>query len=348
MRKVNPLEPQKIITMIILLMSICIKVSAQSPYAMFGDKSKMLEAKRESVPSIYRVGVQSTNGVNLYADFDMNKGLATLYDAEGNILRQDSISENTKAMFTTIDPHAESYYHLSPYSYCGGNPINRIDPTGMDWYQNNQTLYYTWYDGDGAREGFTYIGGVGSLLGEFESKINKILIDVYKNNNGLYSEGRTVDITNPNKGAIIPSQLSQMDDFFDEFVFGYGPEISILTSNHPYTKSLQSDACVIESQQNLRAGNTTIPGQITKVNRSWGPLDALSTTSIAKQFVGSYTFDSYTSNDKKHLLNIIYDTKNFRSLFYHIPGTGYLNHSRRSIVKPLANTYQFYIWKSKK
>jgi RHS repeat-associated protein len=250
--------------------------------------------------------------------------------------------------FTTMDPMAESYYHLSPYSYCGGNPVNRIDPTGMDWYQNNQTSYYTWYDGDGAREGFTYIGGVGSLLGEFESKINNILIDVYKNNNGLYSEGRTVDITNPNKGAIFPSQLSQMDDFLDEFVFGYGPEISILTSNHPYTKALQSDARVIESQQDLRAGNTTIPGQITKVNRSWGPLDALSTTSIAKQFVGSYTFDSYTSNDKKHLLNIIYDTKNFRSLFYHIPGTGYLNHSRRSIVKPLANTYQFYIWKSKK
>lgn len=348
MRKVNPLEPQKIITMMLFLMSICIKVYAQSPYAMFGDNSKMLEARRESVPSIYRVGVQSTNGVNLYADFDLNKGLATLYDVEGNILRQDSISENTKAMFTTIDPHAESYYHLSPYSYCGGNPVNRIDPTGMDWYQNNQTSYYTWYDGDGAREGFTYIGGVGSLLGEFESKINNILIDVYKNNNGLYSEGRTVDITNPNKGAVFPSQLSQMDDFLDEFVFGYGLEISILTSNHPYTKALQSDARVIESQQDLRAGNTTIPGQITKVNRSWGPLDALSTTSIAKQFVGSYTFDSYTSNDKKHLLNIIYDTKNFRSLFYHIPGTGYLNHSRRSIVKPLANTYQFYIWKSKK
>ena len=171
---------------------------------------------------------------------------------------------------------------------------------------------------------------------------------MYKNENGLYSEGRTVDITNPNKGAIIPSQLSKMNDFLDEFVFGYGPEISILTSNHPYTKALQTDDRVLESQQNLRAGNTTIPGQITKVNRSFGPLDALSTTSIAKQFVGSYTFDSYTSNDKNHLLNIIYDTKNFRSLFYHFPGTGYFNHSRRSIVKPLANTYQFYIWKSKK
>ena len=58
------------------------------------------------------------------------------------VLRQDSISENAKAMFTSIDPHAESYYQLSPYSYCGGNPVNRIDPTGMDWYQNNKTSYY--------------------------------------------------------------------------------------------------------------------------------------------------------------------------------------------------------------
>ena len=42
------------------------------------------------------------------------------------------------------------------------------------------------------------------------------------------------------------------------------------------------------------------------------------------------------------------DTKSVRSLFYHIPGTEYLNHSRNSGVKPLATTYQFYIWKSKK
>ena len=41
----------------------------------------------------------------------------------------------------------------------------------------------------------------------------------------------------------------------------------------------------------------------------------------ARQFVGSYTFDSYTSKDKTHLLNIIYDTKNIRSLLYHTPGT---------------------------
>ena len=49
MRKVATFETGKIFTMIILLMSICISVSAQSPYAMFGDNSKMLEAKSEPV-----------------------------------------------------------------------------------------------------------------------------------------------------------------------------------------------------------------------------------------------------------------------------------------------------------
>ena len=34
--------------------------------------------------------------------------------------------------FTSIDPLCEKYYHLSPYIYCGGNPVNRIDPDGRD------------------------------------------------------------------------------------------------------------------------------------------------------------------------------------------------------------------------
>ena len=100
--------------------------------------------------------------------------------------------------------------------------------------------------------------------------------------------------------------------------------------------------------QKLRLGNTKIPRQITEVVKNWGIWDYLSTPSMAKQFVGSYSFDSYTSNDGKHLLNIVYDTKSFRSLVYHLPGSDYFNHSRNSGFKPLATTYQFYIWKSKK
>lgn len=32
--------------------------------------------------------------------------------------------------FTTIDPHAESYYNISPYVYCMNDPVNKFDPDG--------------------------------------------------------------------------------------------------------------------------------------------------------------------------------------------------------------------------
>ncbi|MDR1347403.1 MAG: hypothetical protein LBJ63_03095, partial [Prevotellaceae bacterium] len=32
----------------------------------------------------------------------------------------------------------EKYPSLSSYAFCGNNPINRIDPNGMDWFVNNE------------------------------------------------------------------------------------------------------------------------------------------------------------------------------------------------------------------
>ena len=45
--------------------------------------------------------------------------------------------------FTTMDPLAEKYYHLSPYAYCAGNPIRYVDPTGMEGvkYKDNNDNY---------------------------------------------------------------------------------------------------------------------------------------------------------------------------------------------------------------
>ena len=34
--------------------------------------------------------------------------------------------------FTSIDPLAEKYYGISPYAYCAGDPVNCVDPDGMD------------------------------------------------------------------------------------------------------------------------------------------------------------------------------------------------------------------------
>lgn len=79
-------ETLKVITTILFLLCICLKVSAQSPYAIFGDNSKMLEAKSEAVPSIYCIRIHTFNGEAYYVDFNLNKGVATLYDLEGNVL----------------------------------------------------------------------------------------------------------------------------------------------------------------------------------------------------------------------------------------------------------------------
>lgn len=32
-----------------------------------------------------------------------------------------------------VDPLTEKYYSFSPYSYCAGDPINRVDSNGMEW-----------------------------------------------------------------------------------------------------------------------------------------------------------------------------------------------------------------------
>ena len=34
--------------------------------------------------------------------------------------------------FTSMDPLCEKYYHISPYTYCAGNPVKYVDPDGME------------------------------------------------------------------------------------------------------------------------------------------------------------------------------------------------------------------------
>lgn len=38
--------------------------------------------------------------------------------------------QNTYGRFMSIDPKAEEFYHISPYTYCAGDPVNLVDPDG--------------------------------------------------------------------------------------------------------------------------------------------------------------------------------------------------------------------------
>ena len=58
--------------------------------------------------------LDTENGLNLY-DYDARQMDATL------------------GRFTSVDPMAEKYYSVSPYVYCGNNPVMLVDVNGKEW-----------------------------------------------------------------------------------------------------------------------------------------------------------------------------------------------------------------------
>ena len=304
--------------------------------------SGTVEQVNHYFPYGYLFGESTNSGTQKYKyndkEFDMTHGLHW-YDYGARHY------DPCLMRFTTMDPMCEKYYNISPYAYCGNNPVNAVDPSGMDWYQNEENQYYTWFSGNEKHQGYTHIGKKGTLLGEFEGHINQILINVF-GKDGMYSEGFTMDIVDNNKGALLGKDKNNQN-LLDEFVNGTGPEFSVFLSDHPYTQSMKSAKDVLKAQNSIKTNKTDIPGQITGFGGQWGVFDALTTINMAKQFIGSYRYDAFTSEkDPKTLNNIISDSKNLESLLYHITPKSW-NHSRES-MKHFGNTYQFYIWKSKK
>ena len=53
--------------------------------------------------------------------------------------------QTTHGTFSSLDPMSESYYPISPYAYCAGDPVNKIDLNGRDTinisYNDNKWIY---------------------------------------------------------------------------------------------------------------------------------------------------------------------------------------------------------------
>ena len=66
--------------------------------------------------------------------------------------------------WNSIDPLCEKYYSISPYAYCGNNPVNAVDSIGMsyDWVQNQLNKKIEWRDDvtspNNTPKGYSYIG----------------------------------------------------------------------------------------------------------------------------------------------------------------------------------------------
>ncbi len=147
------------------------------------------------------------------------------------------------------DPLAEKYASMSPYVYCGGNPIMYFDPDGRDWYQGNgkdEKMRIEWKNSQDLTieddAGITWTN-----IGENYIKENLGIITLYTQNKGkdgnLYKQSSEYYLDNE----------SSMADF------------------NTKVASLSSKGSAIAGSIGLLAENCSATFRLTNSKGSWNP-----------------------------------------------------------------------------
>lgn len=206
-----------------------------SPYAIFGDNTTTLITKHEKTKDYTLIIplMEEDNNVGTFV-LNMKTGVVKIKNLEGHLLYEKMLSNQEKARFLTIDPHAENYYSISPYVYCANNPLRFIDPTGMDWIENSETGDVEWrknINQDNVPKGYTYIGT--EYMG---ITINKYELSSYETKNGQYT-ALSVEIgyKDPNTGKQSNYNWVQTVDRDDRAKFvDYDDKSQAGRDNYPY------------------------------------------------------------------------------------------------------------------
>ena len=159
---------------------------------------------------------------------------------------------NARISIDTFDPLAEKHFDTSPYALCGGNPVNRVDPDGMDYIiniqrgENNKIIGITfnatvYIQGDRAKERASQLNDLAKKTFK-SSEINGITIgfDV----NYVYNPDATIgdvgkDGINLLKFTDNPSQR-RSDGTADSFIDNDGVENAAYYHGEINTKNTPS------------------------------------------------------------------------------------------------------------
>ena len=120
-------------------------------------------------------------------------------------------------IWTGVDPLAEKYYDVSPYAFCGGNPVNRIDPNGMDWTITSDI------DKDGVSHfHILFTGAVVDETSDQKGQADKLAESITSQFEALFNEDRSNDVNGGftvDAKAVIRSVDSEDDVAKNETVF---------------------------------------------------------------------------------------------------------------------------------
>ena len=274
-------------------------------------------------------GDVSTNpGLQLYKyngkEFDHSLSL-DLYDYGARLY------DPALVVWTGVDPLAEKYGDVSPYVYCGDNPISYVDNNGMEYMEYDQN-----------NKKISNLGGNEFDFYHLENHNTKVvnrksgMVNIIKGGERLIRNytHRTNDTT-----------ISQLTS---EFLNETGPEKSMFTdfnnSNKGPFESLRSFKSVYTSEarhlslinkyekKGYKSINTFLANPMTAGMDMW------------EQFIGEAGISWYDMGDS--MLYILTDAKSNSSLLYHTHF--FPNRTRNKSGRGWGNTYQTYIWTESK
>ena len=142
--------------------------NAYYPFGLQMNQGKAYPTLTERLPQLYSGYISPTPARrDLYNGKEIQTTAGTDYIDYG-FRQYDPVT----ARWMVVDPKAEKYLALTPYSYCSNAPISLLDPQGDSlWinYNNNKFLYYNGviYNSDGSE----YTGKVEGYL----KKVKKAL-----------------------------------------------------------------------------------------------------------------------------------------------------------------------------
>ncbi len=111
--------------------------------------------------------------------------------------------------FHVIDPNAENYLSWTPYNYVANNPLNLIDPDGMDWYDINGTIEWRDQEGDLTIDDQTYSSLGKNVLVGTHNRDKEGNEDPNTATFSLYLESNTKGATATLMGNTVPSDTKE-------------------------------------------------------------------------------------------------------------------------------------------
>ena len=90
------------------------------------------------------------------------------------------------ARWLSPDPLAEQYRSLSPYSFCAGNPINYVDPDGMDIWSINRSGEINWIESSEEHRLYS-LNNNGTMSSNYITVSNRTILDALSSKTDLVS-----------------------------------------------------------------------------------------------------------------------------------------------------------------